>query len=196
ACSASALPAALQILKVENRRLRSRLTSAEKQVENARKVVRTGRNADEARLRVLVDVLVDSAHGLRRELALPASLDSPADLVAEGQWQGRRVDLDGMPADDPGLVEHLLTVPHVHRLVDVEDVTRTEYGTLTLGEQRARLLPSLEGLASRTRAEITCVFDGADVDVPPVSSGPRRVRLLFSDPGQTADELIVHLVET
>ena len=69
-------------LKVENRQLRSRLTSAEKQVEIARKSVRTGRNADEARLRVLLDVLVASAHGLRRELALPASLDSPADLVA------------------------------------------------------------------------------------------------------------------
>ena len=186
----------INTLKVENRRLRSRLAATEKQVENARKVVRTGRNADEARLRVLVDVLVDSAHGLRRELALPASLDSPADLVAEGQWQGRRVALDGLPDDDPGLVEHLLTVPHVHLLVDGYNVTKTGYGTLTLADQRARLLTSLEGLASRTRAEITCVFDGADVDVPPVSSGPRRVRLLFSDPGQTADELIVHLVET
>lgn len=186
----------ISTLKVEKRRLRSRLTAAEKQVESARKAVRTGRNADEARLRVLLDVLVDSAHGLRRELALPASLDSPADLVVEGEeWQGRRVALDGLPDDDPGLLEHLLTVPHVHLLLDGYNVTKTGYGTLALADQRSRLLTSLEGLASRTRAEITCVFDGADVDTPPVSSGPRRVRLLFSDPGQTADELIVRLVE-
>lgn len=182
-------------LKVENRQLRSRLTSAEKQVEIARKSVRTGRNADEARLRVLLDVLVASAHGLRRELALPASLDSPADLVAEGEWQGRRVALDGLPDDDPGLLEYLLTAPHVHLLVDGYNVTKTGYGTLTLADQRSRLLTSLEGLASRTRAEITCVFDGADVDTPPASPRPRRVRLLFSEPGRTADELIVRLVE-
>src|SRR5699024_12371716 len=41
-------------LKVENRQLRSRLTSAEKQVETARKSVRPGRNADEERLRLLL----------------------------------------------------------------------------------------------------------------------------------------------
>src|SRR5699024_11519694 len=89
--------------------------------------VRTGRNADEARLRVLLDVLVASTHGLRRELALPASLDSPADLVAEGEWQGRRVALDGLPDDDPGLLEYLLTVPHVHLLVDGYNVRSEEH---------------------------------------------------------------------
>lgn len=191
----SASASQVNTLKVENRRLRSRLATAETQVESARKAARTGRNADEARLRVLLDVLVDSAHGLRRELALPSSLDSPADLVAEGEWQGRRVALDGPPDDDPGLLEHLLTVPHVHLLVDGYNVTKTGYGTLTLADQRSRLLASLEGLASRTRAEITCVFDGADVEAPPASSGARRVRLLFSAPGQTADELIVRLVD-
>ncbi|MEE2048195.1 NYN domain-containing protein, partial [Nocardiopsis tropica] len=177
----------------ENRRLRSRLASAEAQVENARRAVRAGRNADEARLRVLLDVLVESAHGLRRELALPAALDSPADLVAEAEQQ-RRVSLGGLPDDDPGLLEHLLTVPRVHLLVDGYNVTKTGSGTLPLADQRTRLMASLEGLASRTKAEITCVFDGADLDAPPVAAPTRRVRLLFSAPGETADELIVRLV--
>ncbi|MBR8742431.1 NYN domain-containing protein [Nocardiopsis sp. MG754419] len=180
-------------LEVENRRLRSRLADAEAQVENARRAVRTGRNADEARLRVLLDVLVDASHGLRRELALPTGLDSPADLVAEAQEELRRVSLGGLPDDDPGLLEHLLTVPRVHLLVDGYNVTKTGYGNLPLADQRNRLLASLEGLASRTKAEITCVFDGADVDAPPVAPS-RRVRLLFSAPGETADELIVRLV--
>ncbi|MFD3688971.1 NYN domain-containing protein [Nocardiopsis sp. NPDC058631] len=180
-------------LESENRRLRSRLAAVEAQVENARRAARAGRNADEARLRVLLDVLVDSAHGLRRELALPAALDSPADLVAETEQQ-RRVSLGGLPDDDPGLLEHLLTVPRVHLLVDGYNVTKTGYGTLPLADQRTRLMTSLEGLASRTKAEITCVFDGADVDAPPVAAPTRRVRLLFSAPGETADELIVRLV--
>lgn len=180
-------------LELENRRLRSRLADAEAQVENSRRAVRTGRNADEARLRVLLDVLVDASHGLRRELALPTSLDSPADLVAEDREEQRRVSLGGLPDDDPGLLEHLLTVPRVHVLVDGYNVTKTGYGNLPLADQRNRLLASLEGLASRTKAEITCVFDGADVDTPPVTPS-RRVRLLFSAPGETADELIVRLV--
>ncbi|WP_160051722.1 NYN domain-containing protein [Nocardiopsis sp. FR26] len=185
--------ARISALESENRRLRSRLADAETQVENARRAVRTGRNADEARLRVLLDVLVEASHGLRRELALPTALDNPADLVT-GTEQQRRVSLGGLPDDDPGLLDHLLTAPRVHLLVDGYNVTKTGYGTLPLADQRTRLMNSLEGLASRTKAEITCVFDGADVDTPPVVASPRRVRLLFSAPGQTADELIVRLV--
>lgn len=180
-------------LEVENRRLRSRLADAEAQVENSRRAVRAGRNADEARLRVLLDVLVDASHGLRRELALPTGLDTPADLVAETHEEQRRVSLGGLPDDAPGLLDHLLSVPRVHLLVDGYNVTKTGYGNLPLADQRNRLLASLEGLASRTKAEITCVFDGADVDAPPVTPS-RRVRLLFSAPGETADEVIVRLV--
>ncbi|WP_116244404.1 NYN domain-containing protein [Nocardiopsis sp. FIRDI 009] len=181
-------------LEAENRRLRSRLAEAEAQVESARRAVRSERNADEARLRVLLDVLVEASHGLRRELALPTSLDSPADHVTEAGREQRRAPLVGLPDDDPGLLEHLLTVPRVHLLVDGYNVTKTGYGTLPLADQRTRLLGSLEGLASRTKAEITCVFDGADVDTPPVIAKPRRVRVLFSASGETADELIVRLV--
>lgn len=185
--------ARVNALESQNRRLRSRLADTEAQVENARRAVRTGRNADEARLRVLLDVLVDASHGLRREMALPAAVDNPADLVAEAEQQ-RRVSLAGLPDDDPGLLEHLLTVPGVHLLLDGYNVTKTGYGTLPLADQRTRLMTSLEGLASRTKAEITCVFDGADVDAPPVAASTRRVRLLFSAPDETADDLLVRLV--
>ncbi|MDE3724245.1 NYN domain-containing protein [Nocardiopsis sp. N85] len=191
---AAVITGRLGALESENRRLKSRLSAAEAQVENARRAARAGRNADDARLRVLLDVLVDASHGLRRELALPASVDDPADLVVAETDERRRVSLGGLPDDDPGLLEYLLTVPRVHLLVDGYNVTKTGYGTLPLADQRTRLLSSLEGLASRTKAEITCVFDGADVDTPPVVAQTRRVRLLFSAPGETADELIVRLV--
>ncbi|RCV54147.1 NYN domain-containing protein [Marinitenerispora sediminis] len=182
-------------VEAENRRLRNRLAAAEAQVENARRAARSGRSAEEARLRVLIDVLMDAAHGLRRELALPTSIDSPADLVADSRREhGPGLPARGLPDDDPGLVDQLLTLPRVHLLVDGYNVTKTGYGTLPLADQRSRLLASLEGLATRTKAEITCVFDGAEVDAPPALSATRRVRLLFSDPGETADELIIGLV--
>jgi predicted RNA-binding protein with PIN domain len=38
------------------------------------------------------------------------------------------------------------------------------------------------------------VFDGAELDAPVAISAPRGVRVLFSRPGQTADELIGQLV--
>ncbi|QBI53796.1 NYN domain-containing protein [Streptomonospora litoralis] len=183
-------------VEAENRRLRNRLAAAETQVENARRAARAGRSADEARLRVLLDVLLEAAHGLRRELALPTSIESPADLVAEQRpaEEAAAVPGRGLPDDDPGLVDELLGLPRMHLLVDGYNVTKTGYGTLPLADQRSRLLSSLEGLASRTKAEITCVFDGADVGTPPVLSATRRVRLLFSAPEETADELIIRLV--
>ncbi|MDA0565441.1 NYN domain-containing protein [Streptomonospora sp. S1-112] len=182
-------------VEAENRRLRNRLAAAEAQVENARRAARAGRSADEARLRVLLDVLLEAAHGLRRELALPTSIESPADLVADPARAGAAAPPgQGLPDDDPGLVDEVLSLPRAHLLVDGYNVTKTGYGTLPLADQRGRLLTALEGLASRTKAEITCVFDGADVGTPPALSATRRVRVLFSDPGETADELIVRLV--
>ncbi|TQN32019.1 putative RNA-binding protein with PIN domain [Haloactinospora alba] len=179
----------------ENRRLRNRVAAAEEQVENARRAARAGRSADDARLRVLLDVLLESAHGLRRELALPSSIDTPADLMAREQPQPepeRRSH--GRPDDDPGVVDDLLALPRVHLLVDGYNVTKTGYPALPLADQRLRLVSSLEGITSQTKAEITCVFDGADVDPQPARSTARRIRLLFSDPEETADDLIIRLV--
>jgi predicted RNA-binding protein with PIN domain len=49
-------------------------------------------------------------------------------------------------------------------------------------------------LAARTNCEVTCVFDGAVVDAPVQPTGSRQVRVRFSAPGETADELIRRLV--
>ncbi|UOE20139.1 NYN domain-containing protein [Thermobifida halotolerans] len=187
--------ARLNSVEAENRRLRNRLAAAEAQVENARRAARAGRSAEEARLRVLLDVLQEAAQGLRRELALPASITLPADLVAAEARAGTAgMPGLGLPADDPGLVDQLLAIPHVHLLVDGYNVTKTGYGTRPLADQRAKLLSGLEGLASQTKAEITCVFDGAEIDAPVPLAASRRVRVLFSSPGETADELIIRLV--
>jgi predicted RNA-binding protein with PIN domain len=73
-------------------------------------------------------------------------------------------------------------------------VTKTGYPTMPLEKQRLRLLGGLAVLAAQTGAEMTCVFDGAELAAPVLLAPPRGVRVLFSKPGQTADELIRQLV--
>jgi predicted RNA-binding protein with PIN domain len=77
----------------------------------------------------------------------------------------------------------------VHLIVDGYNVTKTGYPSLSLEEQRSRLIASLRALAARTGAEVTCVFDGAGV-VTGVPLGGRQVRVHFTPPGRTADSAI------
>jgi len=183
--------------EAEIRRLRERLAEAEEQAEAARRAAREGRTFDDARIRVLLDTLQDAAAGLRSELALPASITRPADSVAAVTPKGPSVR--AMPAralddDDPALLDQLLAIPRLHLIVDGYNVTKTGYPSLTLVDQRARLLTGLGGLAVQSRVEITCVFDGAELDGPVQVQAPRGVRVLFSAPGEIADDLIRRLV--
>jgi predicted RNA-binding protein with PIN domain len=67
------------------------------------------------------------------------------------------------------------------------------FGGLPLVDQRRLLVDGLSALAARTSAEITCCFDGAEVEGR-TRGLVRGVRVLFSDPGTTADDLIGRLV--
>src|SRR5690606_16741036 len=73
------------------------------------------------------------------------------------------------------------------------NVTKRGYGDVSLEQQRGRLVQGLSAVAAQTGAEVTAVFDGAE-RVPGLPTSPRGVRVLFSRPGQTADELIRRLV--
>jgi predicted RNA-binding protein with PIN domain len=148
----------------------------------------------------LLDTVVEAAQGLRRELALPPVSTRPADdVVAAGgavtQAAAEVQDREGRARadDDPGVLEALLSLPQVHLVVDGYNVTKEGYGGLTLEQQRDRLTGSLIALVARTRVEATVVFDGASVDAR-IGGGPRGVRVVFSPPGETADEVIRRLV--
>ncbi|MEV4354439.1 NYN domain-containing protein [Nonomuraea sp. NPDC004186] len=181
----------------ELRRLRERLADVEKQLEASRRAAREGRSIEDARIRVLLDALQDASAGLRRELALPTMISRPADSVAA--VTGERPGVRGVPAraladDDPQLLDQLLALPQVHLIIDGYNVTKTGYGTLTLADQRTRLMTGLGGLVAQTRVEVTVVFDGAELNSPVQVVAPRGVRVLFSQPGEIADDLIRQLV--
>ncbi len=177
-------------------RERDRGKAAAERAEQALRAGREGRSLDDARVRLLLDTVVEAAAGLRRELALPPVDVRPADLVADTDAEagGAAPGVAGAPGgEDPAALAALLALPQAHLVVDGYNVTKTAFGSLPLVEQRRRLIESLGALAARTGAEITCVFDGADVAARPTAR-VRGVRVLFSEPGSSADDLVRRLV--
>jgi predicted RNA-binding protein with PIN domain len=175
----------------EIRRLSDRLHEVEASLERTRRDTRDAREAADIRRWLLLDTMARSIAGLREELSPSPPTRRPADLVEALP----PLEAGGLSiaADDPAGVDQLLTLPNAHLIVDGYNVTKTGYPDLTLEDQRARLVSGLAALASRTGAEVTCVFDGAEVQVRVAAAALRRVRVRFSPAGQTADELIRQL---
>ena len=192
---------ALGAATADRDRERERVVAARRQAvravadaETARHAVREARQADEVRLSLLVDTLAGAVSGLRRELGLgqdpgPGSGSRPADLVRGASISNALADR----VTDPAALDRLLSLPTVHLVVDGYNVTMTGYPELTLSVQRDRLAAALAALAARTGAEVTLVFDGAAVVAVPLAAS-RGVRVLFSDPGVLADDVIRSIV--
>ncbi|MFE2989580.1 NYN domain-containing protein [Streptomyces sp. NPDC059262] len=181
----------------ETRRLKARLGETEAALEASRKAAREGRSVEDMRVRLLLDTVLESAQGLRRELALPPVSVRPAetvDAVEPGRMSPKDIAARALSEHDPAILDQLLALPQAHLVVDGYNVTKTGYPTMPLEKQRLRLLGSLSQLAAQTGAEVTCVFDGAELAAPVLLAPPRGVRVLFSKAGVTADELIRQLV--
>lgn len=181
--------------QAELRRMRQRLLEVEEALEVSRRSDRSARAVDDARLWLLLETITGAAQGLRRELAVAPTEQRPGDLLVQtqrgaGDGAAPRVRPRG---DDLALLDHLLELPKLHLIVDGYNVSKTGYPSLPLATQRSRLTKGLANLAARTGAEVTCVYDGAER--PPVMPpSPRGVRVIFSAPGETADEVIRRLV--
>ncbi|MFC9316433.1 NYN domain-containing protein [Streptomyces nigra] len=181
----------------ETRRLKARLVEAEAALEATRRAAREGRSVEDMRVRLLLDTLLDATQGLRRELALPPVSVRPAetvDAVEPGRMTPKDIAARALSEHDPAILDQLLALPQAHLVVDGYNVTKTGYPQMPLEKQRLRLLGQLSQLAAQTGAEVTCVFDGAELAAPVLLAPPRGVRVLFSKPGVTADELIRQLV--
>ncbi|GAA3397875.1 NYN domain-containing protein [Cryptosporangium minutisporangium] len=181
----------------EIRRLRTRLADAERELEVAKSASRAGRVTDETRLWLLLETIGNATQGLRRELAVAPPDTLPGDVVAASSAAaaGSRTKAGGQlwAAEEPARLDQLLALPRVHLVIDGYNVTKTGFPGLALEQQRTRLLAGLAGLAAQTNAEITVVFDGAG-RLPAAPSSPRGVRVIFSPPGEIADEVIRRLV--
>ncbi|HET6815624.1 MAG TPA: NYN domain-containing protein [Mycobacteriales bacterium] len=175
----------------EIRRLSERVHELEATLERTRRDTREARESADIRRWLLLDTMARSVAGLREELSPSPPTRRPADLV--DAVPPLEPGTASIAADDPSGVDQLLTLPNAHLIVDGYNVTKSGYPDLTLEDQRARLVSGLAALAARTGAEVTCVFDGAELQVRVPAAALRRVRVRFSPAGQTADELIRQL---
>ncbi|MGQ4442739.1 RNA-binding protein, partial [Streptomyces violaceoruber] len=167
----------------ETRRLKARLGEAEAALEATRRAAREGRSVEDMRVRLLLDTLLDATQGLRRELALPPVSVRPAetvDAVEPGRMTPKDIANRALSENDPAILDQLLALPQAHLVVDGYNVTKTGYPQMPLEKQRLRLLGQLSQLAAQTGAEMTCVFDGAELVAPVLLAPPRGVRVLFS----------------
>lgn len=178
---------ALEVASDERRAAEAERTAARAELRVARKLA-------DARVRLLLDTIVDAASGLRSELALAPTTDLPADLVAPPQASGTaRVGSRGRFVDDPALLDELVRQPRAHLVVDGYNVTKTAYPDLTLEQQRRLLVDGLGAMAARFGVEVTCCFDGRATPLPTTALA-RGVRVRFSV-GEIADDLIRRLVQ-
>jgi predicted RNA-binding protein with PIN domain len=185
-----------QLAEQRAQRAEAELSRTQEALEALRRADREGRSLAGSRARLLLDTVVEAATGLRRELGLAPADVMPADLVGEsdGGSAASGPPVRARADDDPSVLAELLSLPRAHLIVDGYNVTKSAYGDLPLADQRSRLVAGLSMLQARTRAEITCCFDGAVVEGRVTAPTARGVRVRFSEPGEIADELIRRLV--
>lgn len=174
----------------EIRRLRQRLDAALADLGDQRRQSRDERSQESVRARLLLDTVIEGAQGLRRELALPPAETLPADTVGGDDTVVRGSGY--ATVGDPSRLRSLLELPRVHLIVDGYNVSKSAWNDSPLDRQRTRLVSELAGVAARTSAEVTVVFDGAEVAASPPSA--RGVRVRFSPADVTADDVIARLV--
>jgi len=101
----------------------------------------------------------------------------------------------GMVADSPEALAAVLRSTRVVLVVDGYNVSMMGWSDADLAGQRDALGAALERLHTRTRCDVTLVFDGAGIEGV---RQPRRpgVRVVFSAEGEEADRVVVREVGT
>lgn len=120
--------------------------------------------------------------------------DRLAGLVDVGPQLRQPVALPGGVARDSArAAEHLLRVPGALIVVDGYNVSKLAWPDVALDEQRQRELDVVDDVARRYGAEVTVVFDGAEV-VGAHARRRRLARVVYSPAGVTADDVITETV--
>ncbi len=184
---------ATRAAEADVRRLRAQLEEAEAGLAATRRGARSERDAGTIRVRLLLDAVVESATGLRRELGLAAVSGAPGDAV-EAELAGVEAAPTSSAPATPALLEQMLAMPRARLIVDGYNVTKQAWPSTSLEAQRSRLVSALGPVVARSGAETTVVFDAAESTSRTAMPAPRGVKVVFSPEGVIADDVIRQLV--
>lgn len=139
--------------------------------------------------------VAERARGVRQPEAPPRDAE-PSRPPGGARDPARRLQPrlpPGMVADSAEALVAVLRSSRVVLVVDGYNLSMLAWHDADLADQRERLSAALEGLHTRTRCDVTLVFDGAGVEGV---RQPRRpgVRVVFSAAGEEADRVVVREV--
>jgi predicted RNA-binding protein with PIN domain len=135
--------------------------------------------------------------GAGRDPVLPATRVAPAAATRPGRRPRppRRIPValpPGIHDDSVEAADHLVRVAGMVVLVDGYNVSQTGWPELAMSEQRRRLVDALTELATRSGADVSVVFDGAEPLWPAVVPATSRlVRVSFSPADVEADDVLL-----
>jgi predicted RNA-binding protein with PIN domain len=165
---------------------------------DARSAPRAGLSDEE--VRALGEAARDAERLAERLTALTggsraSAVDRASEPPASGATQRARVPCPpGMRADSADALDGMLRTRGVQLVVDGYNVSMAGWHDDQPAVQRERLLGALQRLHLRLRADVTVVFDGADVGRLPA---PRRsgVRVIFTTAEEDADPVVIREVD-
>jgi predicted RNA-binding protein with PIN domain len=183
----------------EQRRLSGRIAELQALLTQSQRQYRALRKASGQ----LDPVVAEAVGALERDLSAlrrATGLDSGAAKGPAGPQGARQPERreplpvpGGLGADAPETLAAWMATPNVLVLVDGYNVSKHERGfpSRSLEDQRTLLLDLCRRLARRWGAEITVVFDGANVAPMPTRLPLGPIGMVFTDAGRTADDEIV-----
>ncbi len=155
---------------------------------------------DTVAVRSLIDGAVSASSEVLRLLAAALAEVEPVDDAPQAEHAAparhtrpaRRVPIrlpGGVLAGSVESAEFLLRTAGAQVLVDGYNVAKLGWPTLDLDHQRQQCITTTENLAKRWNVAMTIVFDGATIEGAH-ASGRRRVRIIYSPEGVSADDVL------
>ncbi|HEX8857843.1 MAG TPA: NYN domain-containing protein [Actinomycetes bacterium] len=196
--SAATLQSAREQAADEQRRLGGRIAELQALLAQTQRQYRALRKASgqiDPAVAEAVGALERDLSALRRATGMDSAVKGPSGPPGTRQPE-RREPLpvpSGLTADAPESLAAWMATPEVLVLVDGYNVTKHERGfpDRTLEDQRTLLLDLCRRLARRCAAEITVVFDGANLAPLPTRLPLGPIGVVFTDAGRSADDEIV-----
>jgi predicted RNA-binding protein with PIN domain len=182
----------LRRLRADTRELRARAeNSVSKLGERDDKTL-----SDAATAARQLSVSLDALQRRIRESATTEPKPPDLDLSRESAPTRRtRPNLPkGLMAETPAGIEAMLATRDVVLIVDGYNIGHRAWADATAADQRERLGIAMTALSRRLGCEVVLVFDG-DGSGPHAALRRGGVRVLFSDAGQEADEVVLREVE-